>query len=222
MPNESSGKRAAQAAALSPPRWRGARSLELVYQLNDRCLEFLSQMAAGSEDNCTLELVNVHRALWRQLDPNARQRAARLPFVLMDVHFADSRWWDRARRPAVQAVAPPAPCFPREIGEKLMNETLMFAWHIAQADSRAASPIIGMTPEVVATVAGLSAHELRDIAAQHAGEIEPRWRTSPHWWGALLAAAISDNQVALADIHLQAKLLLCGELLRSDNGHLIG
>ena len=222
MPNESSGKRAAQAAALSPPRWRGARSLELVYQLNDRCLEFLSQMAAGSEEVCPLELVNLHRELWRQLDLSARQRAARLPFVLMDVHFADSRWWDRARRPAVQAVAPPAPCFPREIGEKLMNETLMFAWHIAQADSRAACPIVGMTPEVVATVAGLSAHELRDIAAQHAGEIEPRWRTSPHWWGALLAAAISDNQVALADIHLQAKLLLCGELLRSDNGHLIG
>ena len=222
MPNESSGKRAAQAAALSPPRWRGARSLELVYQLNDRCLEFLSQMAAGSEDNCTLELVNVHRELWQQLDLNARQRAARLPFIIVDVHFADSRWWNRERRPAAQSVAPPVPCFPSEISEKLINETLMFAWHIAQSDSRAASPIVGMSPEVVGIVAGLTAHELRDIASQNAGEIEPRWRASPHWWGALLAAAISDNQVALADIHLQAKLLLCGELLRSDNRHLIG
>ena len=216
MPNESSGKRAAQAAALSPPRWRGARSLELVYQLNDRCLEFLSQMAAGSEDDCPLALVNQHRELWRQLDTSARQRAARLPFVILDVHFTDSSWWNRARRPEVQSVAPTAACFPTEIGERLVNETLMFVWHIAQSDSRAASPIVGMSPDVSAIVAGLSAHELRDIAAQNAGEIEPRWRDSPHWWGALLAAAISDNQLALADIHLQAKLLLCGGLLASD------
>jgi len=217
MPNESSGKRAAQAAALSPPRWRGARSLELVYQLNDRCLELLSQMAAGNEDDCPLALVNLHRELWRNLDGNARQRAARLPFVIVDVHFTNSRWWQRARKPAVPPEVPAVACFPTEIGEHLMNETLMFVWHIVQSDSRGAVHIVGMSPDVSAIVAGLSAHELRDIAAQNAGEIEPRWRDSPHWWGALLAAAISDDQLALADIHLQAKLLLCGVLLSSDS-----
>ena len=213
MANESSGKRAAQAATLSPPRWRGARSLELVYQLNSRCLEFLSQMAAGSEDDCPLALVKLHRELWRQLDAGACERAARLPFVIMDVHFTDSSWWHRARRPTEQSAVPTAACFPNAIAKQLMNETLMFVWHIAQSDLRAAPLIVGMSPEVTAVVAGLSAHELRNIAEQNAAEIEPRWRASPHWWGALLAAAIGDDPLALADVHLQAKLLLCGGLL---------
>jgi len=215
MPNESSGKRASRAAVLSPPRWRGARSLELVYQLNDRCLELLSQMVAGAEGECPLALVNLHRELWRQLDTSARQRAARLPFVIVDVQFTNSQWWQQARRPAVRPEAPTAACFPTEVGAQLMNETLMFVWHVAQSDSRGALHIVGMSPDVSAIVAALSAHELRDIAARNGSEIEPRWRDSPHWWGALLAAAIGDDQLALADIHLHAKLLLCGRLLHT-------
>ncbi|MGP0095408.1 MAG: hypothetical protein ACLPHI_00095 [Terriglobales bacterium] len=63
-------------------------------------------------------------------------------------------------------------------------------------------------------VAGLSVQALRDIAARHSGEIGPRWRDSPEWWRALLVAAESDDENALANIHLQAKLLLCGEFVQ--------
>jgi hypothetical protein len=73
--------------------------------------------------------------------------------------------------------------------------------------------MVGMSLDVAAIVAALSARELRDIAARHSGEIVPRWRDSPELWRALLVGSETNNENALADVHLRAKLLLCGELV---------
>ncbi len=43
--------------------------------------------------------------------------------------------------------------------------------------------------------------------------LNPRWHESPEWWRALLVAAESEDEKYLDDIHLHAKLLLCGELV---------
>jgi len=49
------------------------------------------------------------------------------------------------------------------------------------------------TAIVAEIVTGLSARELRYIAARHSSGIGPRWRYSTEWWGALLV----DGQVSL-------------------------
>ena len=47
-----------------------------------------------------------------------------------------------------------------------------------------------------------------NIAGRRSIGIRPRWRTSPGWCGAPLAAAENESDKDLDDIHLQAKLLL--------------
>jgi hypothetical protein len=34
-----------------------------------------------------------NRELWSKLDAGAIERAARYPFVILDVHFTDAAWW---------------------------------------------------------------------------------------------------------------------------------
>lgn len=199
----------------APPRWRGARSLALVYQLNERCLELLSQVAASSDADCTLALVQLHRDLWRNLDATARHRVARLPFVMVDIHFTDLAWWRQARQSISSGACDPkhTPFLPREIAEPLMHETLMFVWHAVQSDARLACLTVGMSREVSTAIADMAAQEVRDIASKHSGEVSPRWRDAPELWRELLVAAHSGDRDALADVHLHAKLLLSGELL---------
>ena len=57
----------------------------------------------------------------------------------------------------------------------------------------AADLAVGMSPDVSAIVSGLSAQELRDIAARHGGEVGPRRGDSPELWRALLVAAESNE-----------------------------
>ena len=84
-----------EAMSATAPRWKRRQSLDLVHQLNEHCLELLAGVAAadaGSE----LALVSANRDLWAQLRPEARKRAALLPFVIVDLYFADEAWWQRA------------------------------------------------------------------------------------------------------------------------------
>ena len=77
-----------EAMSATAPRWNRRQSLDLVHQLNEHCLELLAGVAAadaGSE----LPLVSANRDLWAQLRPEARKRAALLPFVIVDLYFAD-------------------------------------------------------------------------------------------------------------------------------------
>jgi len=75
-----------------PPRWRGTESLELVYELNERCLRLLKDLAASGRPG-EWPLILQHRELWSALTEEAIKRAARLSFVILDVHFTDEAWW---------------------------------------------------------------------------------------------------------------------------------
>ena len=77
----------------------------------------------------------------------------------------------------------------------------MFVWHAAQSDRRVACLTIGMSRDVAEIVTGLSARELRYIAARHSSGIGPRWRYSTEWWGALLV----DGQVSLQTTRFDAE-----------------
>src|ERR1700677_3222639 len=76
----------------TPPRWKGVRSLGPVHQFNERCFELLGDMAASNEET-TLSLIKEHRQLWADLDVDARQRPARMPFVIADANFDEEDRW---------------------------------------------------------------------------------------------------------------------------------
>ena len=52
-----------------------------MYQLCERSLSLLKEGATQ------------HRELWSGLGAEAIERAARFPFLIVDVHFIDEAWW---------------------------------------------------------------------------------------------------------------------------------
>jgi hypothetical protein len=134
----------------SPPRWKGRDSLALVYQLNERSLQLLRDTATRQ------------REVWSGLDAAAIRRAARFPFVILDVFFNDEGWWKSVlQKPASSLAQTPAMLlWPAEEAEKLMGELLVFAWHMAKGDWRVAQLSLGMLPGVVEAVAEMTPHQL--------------------------------------------------------------
>jgi hypothetical protein len=191
-----------------PPRWKGTESLELVYALNERCLRLLRDLAAS--DPGGWPLIIQHRELWSTLTEEAVKRAARLSFVILDVHFTDEAWWPRV----VQLTDLPVgagSAWPAKIAEPLMSEVLVFAWHTAKWDRRAARLSLRARPAVVDAIAALTPQQLTGVIAHH-GELRLRRQDNPDFWGDLLLAAHSGDENALEAVHLRAKLLLSGEL----------
>lgn len=175
----------------SPPRWKGTRSLDLVHRLNERCLELLAQAACDGEYENSIAMRQELR-LWRSLDVATRRRVARLPFVIVDVHFTDIAWWEQVRDPmcGLQREAEVEGRRPSSQGEQLMHETLMFAWHMAQSDRVVSCLIVGMSREVSAAIGGLSTTDIRRIASTFTHDVGPRWGNCPDLWRNLILAAI--------------------------------
>jgi len=203
-----------EAMSATAPRWNRRQSLDLVHQLNEHCLELLAGVAAadaGSE----LPLVSANRDLWAQLRPEARKRAALLPFVIVDLYFADEAWWQRA-------IAAPASTLhetdstnwlPSELSERLVQETLMFAWQMARSDRTAAQVSFAMRSTVAAMIGQLTPGQVRVIASRVSRDIHVRWEQNGRFWRELLFAAESGNDEAIAELHLHAKLQLLGPLV---------
>jgi hypothetical protein len=197
----------------SPPRWKGRDSLELVYQLNERALKLLSDAVTNNTADWPVSLQ--HRELWLTLAADVAQRAARFPFVILDVHFTDQAWWHSAltNPEGIGHGGSENTCWPREVSEQLMSETLVFAWHTAKWDRRVARLTFGMLPGVVEVVSALTPQQLAVIPARVSGALRLRWQGEPDFWRRLLAAARDVDEDALADIHLHGMLLLSGALL---------
>jgi hypothetical protein len=194
----------------SPPRWKGRDSLDLVHQLNARCLKLLSEMAA-TPDAGNWPCVAHDRALWSKLDAKVIERAANFPFVILDVNFNNEKWWREVIDGSVGSAAPHN--WPSNLSEQLMSETLVFAWHTAKWDRRVARLSLGMLPAVAEAIAALTPGQLATISGQHSDALRLRWHDRPEFWTRLLIAARDGNGEALSEIHLHAKLLLSGELL---------
>jgi hypothetical protein len=194
----------------TPPRWRGRDSVDLADHLNVRCLKLLRDVA-GAPDGLDWPLVAYDPKLWSTLDAQTIERAARFPFVILDVHFTDVTWW----REVLNGSGVPAAhhTWPASMSEQLMSETLVFAWHTVKWDRRVARLSLGVLPAVAEFIAALTPHELATISGKHSSELRLRWDNSPDFWSSLLTAARDGDEELLAEIHLHAKLLLCGELI---------
>lgn len=197
----------------SPPRWKGRDSLELVYQLNERALKLLSDAVTNNTADWPVSLQ--HRELWLALAADVTHRAARFPFVIVDVHFTDEAWWRSVsvNPEGVEQGGLESAYWSRAVSEQLMSETLVFAWHSAKWDRRVACLTFGMLPEVAEVIAALTPQQLAAIPARHSEALRLRWQGDPDFWERLLAAARDGDEDALADTHLHGKLLLSGALL---------
>ena len=202
-----------EAMSATAPRWKRSQSLDLVHQLNEHCLELLAGVAAadaGSE----LPLVSANRDLLAQLRPDARKRAALLPFVIVDLHFADEAWWQRAIGAPASTLHDPDSTnwLPSELSERLVQETLMFAWQMARSDRTAARVSFGMSPAVAVIIGELMPGQVRDIASRKGASLRMRWQDDSRFWRELLLAVGAQDNEAIAELHLHAKLQLLGPL----------
>lgn len=199
----------------SAPRWKGARSLELAHELNSRCIDLLCRSAARPFVEGLPVMVRANRNLWCQLNTEARWRLADFPFVIVDVRFRDDDWW-RGRgkiQDDVIAECPAADEALREPRQSLLLETLMFAWQVAREDSRVAQILFAMTQTVARVISSLAMQDIRALATNQSSSLRVRWDSDAQIWRDLLVAVATDNEEALHEVRLHAKLLFCGDLI---------
>lgn len=194
------------------PHWKGADAIQLAYQLNERCIELLSELAASAPLAEDLPpFVQKNRDLWSNLNADARRRLATFPFVIVDVRFGDEHWWRAlgASSPTIDTVD----SLPRDRCEYLSLETLMFAWQVAREDSRIAQMLFAMTHPVARIIGALAMREIRTLAADQASCLRVRWSRDVLFWRELLERARGEDPAALEESRLHAKLLFCGDLV---------
>jgi len=193
--------------AIPPPQWSGASCLEPVRELNERFLELLAQAARLQGEDCTLDIVRLHRDLWLGLHEPIRVRAAQFPFLLVNIHFEREEWWQqRTKRLPNKGTAPPNG-LPRKLAIELMQDALVLAWHIARSDPTA-NVLLAMSPGVAAAVAQLRLRDIRHLAEQQHRHLRPRWEQLPLFWRHLLSTAYHGDEAALNDVHLHGLQLL--------------
>jgi hypothetical protein len=193
----------------TPPRWKGRESLDLAFEVNQRTLKLLSDWAA-TPDAAGWPLT-LDRELWSKLDAQAIARAARFPFVILDVHFTNQEWWRNVIAGCTATAVSHA--WPASASQELMSEMLIFAWHTAKWDWRVARLSLGMLPAVATLIAALTPQQLAKVSREHSGALLLRWADDKDFWTKLLIAAGNGDEEVLAEIHLHAKLLLVGDLI---------
>jgi hypothetical protein len=203
-------------------KWTGAEILDFVYALNERALQVLSQVVSESGGNrlqcANLEIVSGCEDLWLKLDHSGRRRAAKCPFLLLDVNFESLK----SRHPGEDLFSR-APkksnsvnVLPPEAARELTAEALTLAWHTAKSDPRTAALVLGLSPGVAGTIASLNPRDVQRLAAHHSHELRPRWPSNIDFWRKLLVAAERGDAEALTDIYLHGLQLLAAELLHGE------
>lgn len=204
--------------SLPSSRWVGSPCLALVYEFNERFLTLLSQLADPDAGPPPPDFVRMHQSTWQALDAAACQRASRCPFLLVDIHFRDTRWWHwasteaawRGREPALPGL------LPSKLAVEVLHEALILAWHTAQWHQRAAGLLLGMSSEVCDIIARLGLRTLRLIAVHCHRHLCPRWEHLTSFWDRFLTTACGDNTQELRDLFWAGVQMLNPELSTSD------
>jgi hypothetical protein len=188
------------------PRWSGAPSIELAHQLNVQCVELICELTVSPHPTLPAFVLQ-NRDLWRLLEPEARQRVAAFPFVIVDLRFKDDDWWRQVsgRLSTNSAEFPP-------FGD-LVLETLLFARQSAREHVNVAKAMFAMTSAVASLIASLTLSQVRAVALGNTSELRVRWDNDPEFWRDLLIACRAGESEDLGTIRRQAKLLFCGELI---------
>jgi hypothetical protein len=196
--------------------WGSARSFEIARSLNERCLQWLADVAKA-EAAPALEMFRRNRDLWMMFDSRACARAARNPVVLLDCNFTRIDWWasvvGRGVRPVRSTVS--QKCFIAEGAGLVLREILTEARTIAVAEPRAAHLIFGAPSIGVRVLASMSLADIDRIAADYFVELRPRWAERTIFWRNLLLAAIGETDDAMPKLYCHSLQLLGAEILNS-------
>ncbi|HXN11337.1 MAG TPA: hypothetical protein VN859_08845 [Steroidobacteraceae bacterium] len=144
------------------------------------------------------------------LDPEARSRLARCPYVLLDAGFgAPEHWPSSGRAPgAVRESGPAGGYFSSRQGIALVRRTLVFAWHLARANPFSARILFGMATPCAPCVAASRLEDLEELAELCPAWVAPRWEAQPQVWRQLVHAARAGHVSQLRQAQLRGLQLL--------------
>jgi hypothetical protein len=209
----SEDSRSRSAHVMAPHRWRSARILEAVYEVNEHLVSVLIELARlGSVSNV---VVTQNADALRHLDVAACKRVARMPVLLLDLHFQGEDWWRNATRAngeyRASTIGPSA--LPANYAAELTRESLVVAWLAVQHARQGASLLFGMSDSVAGLLGELTPAQISRLADRSSHELRIRWQMKPDFWRQLLAAGQCANTVDLCEVHLLGLQLLGGELM---------
>lgn len=192
--------------------WLDAPTLESLAELNELALGLLVEQAAApaAEPRALLRELG---ALWRTLDPQARRRAAAVPYLLLDAGFGDrARWRPTAAAQVAEPDRAAPPAFFTVPGTVEVARLLFtYAWHLARAQSAAARLLLAMPAGCAAVIAGYTLRRMTTLAERHPDWLRPRWPAHPELWRELLTAAGAGEARALERARLHGLTMLAAE-----------
>ena len=207
----SEDSRSRSAHVMAPHRWRSARILEAVCEVNEHLVSALIEMARlGSVSNV---VVAQNADALRHLDAAACKRVARMPVLLLDLHFQGEDWWRNAACANGEYRASGASALPANYAAELTRESLVVAWLAVQHARQGASLLFGMSDSVAGLLGELTPAQISRVADRSSHELRIRWQMKPDFWRKLLAAGQCANAVDLCEVHLLGLQLLGGELM---------
>jgi hypothetical protein len=194
--------------------WQCAETFKTVAELNEQCLELLSEQAKLGAAGPVAPMLRELGDLWSALDVNARRRAAMCPYLLLDAGFADPyRWrWVSGDGVGVREPATHSPFFTANTTTKVARQIFINAWYIVRTQPLGAPLCLGMPAQCAALLQTCSMAQVTELANQHSSWLRPRWAGRVRIWRELLSTAISGEGVALHKARLHGRQLLAAEL----------
>ena len=199
--------------ALVPHRWRSAHVLEAVCEVNEHLVSALTDLARNVD--ASMDIVRQNAEALRRLNLDGCKRAARIPVLLLDLHFQNADWWRNAIQfnGGVSPATTGASKMPADLASELTRETLIVAWLAVRETPQSANLLFGMSDAVASLLVGLSARQLSRVAAERSHELGIRWQGNLEFWQRLLAAGQSGSVEDLCETHLLGLQLLGGDLM---------
>jgi hypothetical protein len=182
-------------------------------EVNEHCITLLAA-AARTPRSGVFPLALQLGDLLRAITPEVSARAARTPFLLVDLEFANDSWWRAVQNPQTGETAPPPSrgSFPRRGAMQLTRATLTLAWHALRTHPQSRC-LLGMSSPVAAVVASLSLADLERVAGRRFRHVRPRWADRPGLWRQLLQSSQIPDIRRTRDFSLRGLQLIAGELL---------
>jgi hypothetical protein len=193
--------------ALTPFPW------EAIYEINERALELLAQVARSEASSTMLRLSL--RELLRQTTPEARKTAAARAYTLIDLEFRNRPWWEAVRRSPEKPFAGSARRTPlaKRTAVPLARTLLMAAREAIRVDKEIASLMLGMAPQVADLLSGLQTTEIDRIAGHQFPQMEFRWLDRPAVWRSLLLLAAKPDRIEERQLDAHCLQLLIADIL---------
>jgi len=200
----------------APPHgrsWLRLDALDALAEINEQCLELMSEQAACPASSSPALLVEL-RALWCGLDAAARRRAARCPVLLVDAGFMRSARWERLHERRIhdrERTLFPAAFFtvPRTIA--VARLVLAYGWHLARGESAAARLFLGMSAPCAELIAACTLRTVIQLAESRPDLLRPRWAERPRVWRDLLTSALTEEPSGLECMRMRGMQLLAAE-----------